>query len=66
MAMIKSILSLLTALLQPGLVQAEGVFRSAKPGAGAVGLAFWRWELFIELIPIRPNRTYYRLAMGRA
>jgi hypothetical protein len=66
MTMIKSISSLLTTLLRPGLVQAEGVFRSAKPGAGVVGLAFWHWELFVELIPIRPNRTYYRLAMGRA
>jgi hypothetical protein len=64
---IRLFLSLLVAvLLTPGVIRVEGVFKSAKAGVGAMGMVLLRRELYLELIPIRPNRTFYRLAVGRA
>jgi len=68
MSAVKVLLLWVLALLLPAgaMLQAEGCFKSARAACGAVGLAIFRLELLVELYPIRQNRTYYRLAVGRA
>ncbi len=52
--------------LSSGALVLDGAFRSAKAGAGAVGVVVLGREVYAELIPYRPNRTYYRLVIARS
>ncbi len=52
--------------LSSGALVLDGAFKSAKAGAGAVGVVVLGREVYAELIPYRPNRTYYRLVIARS
>ncbi len=52
--------------LSSGALVVDGAFKSAKAGAGAVGVVVLGREVYAELIPYRPNRTYYRLVIAKA
>ena len=52
--------------LSSGALVLDGAFKSAKAGAGAVGVVVLGREVYAELIPYRPNRTYYRLMIARS
>ncbi len=51
--------------LSLGALVLDGAFKSARAGAGAVGVVVLGREVYAELIPYRPNRTYYRLMIAR-
>ena len=52
--------------LSSGALVLDGAFKSAKAGAGAVGVVVLGREVYAELIPYRPNRTYFRLVIARS
>jgi hypothetical protein len=52
--------------LSSGALVLDGAFKSARAGAGAVGVVVLGREVYAELIPYRPNRTYYRLVIARS
>jgi len=60
------IVALYAVLIFSGSLEADGSFRAARAGAGAIGLALLGLEFYAELIPYRPNRTYYYVAIARA
>ncbi len=49
-----------------GFLEMDGSFRAARAGVGAMGLCLLGMELYAELVPYRPNRTYYRIVIARA
>ncbi len=52
--------------LSSGALVLDGAFKSARAGAGAVGVVVLGREVYAEFIPYRPNRTYYRLVIARS
>ncbi len=52
--------------LSAGALVVDGSFKSARAGVGAVGVTVMGREVYAELVPYRPNRTYYRLVIARA
>ena len=52
--------------LSSGALVLDGAFKSTRAGAGAVGVVVLGREVDAELIPYRPNRTYYRLVIARS
>ncbi len=67
----KTLIKLLVAVfavvtLPVGVLVLDGAFKSTKAGIGAVGIVVLGREIYIELIPYRPNRTYYRLVIARS
>ncbi len=58
--------ALAVVTLSSGALVLDGAFKSARAGAGAVGVVMLGREVFAELIPYRPNRTYYRLVIARS
>ncbi len=52
--------------LSTGALVVDGSFKSVRAGAGALGVVVLGREVYAELIPYRPNRTYYRLVIARA
>ena len=63
--LIRLLVMLYAVLLFAGTLEADGSFRAARAGAGAIGLALMGLEVYAELIPYRPNRTYYRIVIAR-
>ncbi len=63
---IRLLVMLYAVLAFSGVLEADGSFRAARAGAGAIGLALLGMEVYAELIPYRPNRTYYRVIIARA
>ncbi len=51
--------------LSSGVLVLDGVFKSTTAGVGAVGVAVLGREVYVELVPNRPNRTYYRVIIAR-
>ena len=63
--LIRFLITLYAVLMFAGTLEADGSFKAARAGAGAIGLALLGMEFYAELIPYRPNRTYYRLVIAR-
>jgi hypothetical protein len=67
----KTLSKLLVALfaivtLSAGILTFDGSFKSERAAGGALGAVVLGREVYAELIPYRPNRTYYRLVIARA
>ncbi len=66
-ALIRLIMAAIAVVtLSSGALVLDGAFKSARAGAGAVGVVVLGREVYAELIPYRPNRTYYRLVIARS
>ena len=52
--------------LSTGILTVDGSFKSQRAAGGALGVVVLGREVYAELIPYRPNRTYYRLVIFRA
>lgn len=62
---LRLLVMLYAVLTFSGALEADGSFRAARAGAGAIGLALLGLEFYAEFIPYRPNRTYYRVVIAR-
>lgn len=51
--------------LSAGILTVDGSFKSERAAGGALGMVMLGREIYAELIPYRPNRTYYRLVITR-
>jgi hypothetical protein len=66
-AVVKLVLAIFAVVaLSTGALVVDGSFKSVRAGAGALGVVVLGREVYAELIPYRPNRTYYRLVIARA
>jgi hypothetical protein len=66
----KTLSKLLIALfaiitLSTGILTVDGSFKSERAAGGALGVVVLGREVYAELIPYRPNRTYYRVVIAR-
>jgi hypothetical protein len=52
--------------LSAGVLMVDGSFKSERAAGGAVGAVLFGREVYAELIPYRPNRTYYRLVIAKS
>jgi hypothetical protein len=68
---VKTLVKLLVALfaivtLSAGVLTVDGSFKSERAAGGALGAVVLGREVYVELIPYRPNRTYYRVLIAQA
>ncbi len=52
--------------LSAGVLMVDGSFKSEHAAGGALAAVVLGREVYAELIPYRPNRTYYRLVIIKA